>query len=410
MAWVHLTVRRNELYREVWEEPVQAVARRYRMSGTALKKVCRKLYVPTPPNGYWAKKAAGQPVIRPELPKLARGAPDHHRVSFSETEWDEASFSPEARAAIEHEQTVGAEIAVADVLTNPHALVAGAARLLKRVGLQARAQVLATTKCLDIVVSPAQLDRALRIMDALIKGLEARGYEVEVTDAVAPKPPRAVHLYESHLYKPSRTGVHVGEAFIEFTLEERLDVVWPHGKPPPSGEFEAWMKWKGSRSGPDYEHRPSGRLGLKLTSYTFLDPPRQSWRDGKTQRVENMLNEFVAAIADLAERHRLWAELSAREERERAEAARREEEEAARREIERRRRIDLRRRTARWSRARDVEELLATFERVHGADGHDSWLRWARSEAERLRAAALAPPSPVTGDNTDEPRDSKPAV
>lgn len=32
------------------------------------------------------------------------------------------------------------------------------------------------------------------------------------------------------------------------------------------------------------------------------------------------------------------------------------------------------------------------------ADGHDSWLRWAHGEVERLRKAALAPPSMVDAD------------
>lgn len=50
------------------------------------------------------------------------------------------------------------------------------------------------TSGFDVVVSRAQLDRALRIMDALLKALEARGHEVEVTEAVAPRPPRAVHV------------------------------------------------------------------------------------------------------------------------------------------------------------------------------------------------------------------------
>lgn len=394
MGWEHFTLTREDLYREVWEEPAQAVARRFGMSGTALKKICRKLSVPTPPNGYWAKKASGQAPPRPELPKLARGAPDRHQVTLRRTEWGESGFSLEARAAIERERTVGSEIRVPEELREPHPLVASAARLLKRTGLRARSEVLATTKCLDIVVSPQQLDRALRVMDTLLKALEARGYEVEVTEAVAPKPPSAVRQYESHLYKPSRTGVHIGMAFIEFTLEERLDVVWPYGKPPPSSDWDAWFKWKGKRTGPDHEHRPSGQLGVKITSFTFLEPPRQSWRDGKKQRLETLLNDFVAGIIDLAERHRLWTDVRMREENARVEAERRAEEEAVRREVERRRQSDLRRRSVNWARAKDIDELLAAFADAHPEEeGYEQWVRWAQGESQRLRAAALAPPT-----------------
>ena len=59
---------RNKLYEEVWHEPVSTVAKRYGVSDTALAKACRRLNVPLPPRGYWAKVKSGQPVTRPELP------------------------------------------------------------------------------------------------------------------------------------------------------------------------------------------------------------------------------------------------------------------------------------------------------------------------------------------------------
>jgi len=59
---------REKLYTEVWAEPTQKVAARYGISDVALAKACRQLQVPKPPRGYWAKKAAQQPV--PRRPKL----------------------------------------------------------------------------------------------------------------------------------------------------------------------------------------------------------------------------------------------------------------------------------------------------------------------------------------------------
>jgi hypothetical protein len=59
---------RETLYREVWAEPTRKVAARYGISDVALAKACRQLQVPKPPRGYWAKKAAGQPL--PRRPKL----------------------------------------------------------------------------------------------------------------------------------------------------------------------------------------------------------------------------------------------------------------------------------------------------------------------------------------------------
>ena len=63
------TYDRGRLYKEVWSEPTQTVARKYGISDVALSKVCRQLHIPKPPRGYWAKKDAGKPVQR--RPKLA---------------------------------------------------------------------------------------------------------------------------------------------------------------------------------------------------------------------------------------------------------------------------------------------------------------------------------------------------
>ena len=62
---------REEIYREIWLEPIQRVAKRYHLSDVGLAKVCKKLNIPRPGRGYWAMKAAGKPVPRQSpLPKL----------------------------------------------------------------------------------------------------------------------------------------------------------------------------------------------------------------------------------------------------------------------------------------------------------------------------------------------------
>jgi hypothetical protein len=62
---------RDVLYEEVWEEPMQRLAAKYGISDVGLAKACRKLRVPLPGLGYWAKKAAGKKVPkRPAPPTL----------------------------------------------------------------------------------------------------------------------------------------------------------------------------------------------------------------------------------------------------------------------------------------------------------------------------------------------------
>ncbi len=61
---------RDELYEEVWTTPMQTLARKYGISDVGLAKTCRKLLIPLPGRGYWARKEAGQKVERLALPPL----------------------------------------------------------------------------------------------------------------------------------------------------------------------------------------------------------------------------------------------------------------------------------------------------------------------------------------------------
>jgi len=63
---------RNVLYDEVWAQPMWTLANKYGISDVGLAKTCRKLGVPLPGLGYWAKKSAGKKVPkRPPLPVLS---------------------------------------------------------------------------------------------------------------------------------------------------------------------------------------------------------------------------------------------------------------------------------------------------------------------------------------------------
>lgn len=69
----HLLARydREQLYRQVWDQPMQKLAKEYGVSDVALSNTCRKLLVPVPGRGFWAKKAAGVPLVRkPPLPSF----------------------------------------------------------------------------------------------------------------------------------------------------------------------------------------------------------------------------------------------------------------------------------------------------------------------------------------------------
>jgi len=55
---------RKELFEKVWKAPMRTVAKEYVVSDSALGKTCKKLHVPVPGKGYWAKKAARKSVFK----------------------------------------------------------------------------------------------------------------------------------------------------------------------------------------------------------------------------------------------------------------------------------------------------------------------------------------------------------
>ncbi len=68
-----LQMDRAALFERVWTTPVVKVAEEWGISDGGLAKACRRLQVPLPPRGHWAKLEAGRRVRRPKLPALRVG-------------------------------------------------------------------------------------------------------------------------------------------------------------------------------------------------------------------------------------------------------------------------------------------------------------------------------------------------
>lgn len=51
---------REQLYNEIWEEPISIVSKRYSVFDATLRKWCIKLNITLPEKGYWQKNKVGQ--------------------------------------------------------------------------------------------------------------------------------------------------------------------------------------------------------------------------------------------------------------------------------------------------------------------------------------------------------------
>ena len=126
-----VVLKREELYEQVWNEPVRRIAVRLGISDVALAKACRKMRIPLPERGHWAKVAVGKKVARPKLPALKEGEAGEYRLSRAAS--IASRLPPELASALDQELAPENHIDVAEQLIHPHPLVSEAQVLLGKV-------------------------------------------------------------------------------------------------------------------------------------------------------------------------------------------------------------------------------------------------------------------------------------
>jgi len=381
MPWENAVYSRDEIYAAVWAEPKQQLAKKIGISDVGLGKVCRKLRIPVPSRGYWARLASGQRPIKPTLPKLRKGDLTEYKV-FRWRQGADSEREVAARKAISVLDDAE-RILVPEVLHHIHPLLQ---KHLDSFGqMEGKfADFLKRHTCVALWVSPESLDRALRIMTTLFEALEARGGRIEVTK----HEPNRYGLFHA---KPSRTGVWFGDHFVPFSLSERSKtiLVLP---PPPEPASKRPSRWDPPASTKPPEpikvSKPSGVLTLHLEGRTWGHS--SNWTDGKRLALQDRLHEIVKTIQEDAELMRLDV-IEARERELKAVEERNRREEKARVQKEEEARLfDL------WSRVEDFTSVLGaktylqSVEAWGRATGKDlqpdsdlgRWLTWARESIE----------------------------
>lgn len=385
---MHMVVyERDKLYEEVWAEPVMKVAERYGVSDVALAKTCRKLNVPLPPRGYWAKIKAGKTPRRAALPKLKKGELDQH-VSYRYPRQTPPPRPPELDAAVL--VPLAGDIVVAKVLTDPHRLVERTKRHLE--AAKPINQILQWTNkpCLDINVSAGSLDRALRMADAMVKGIEGAGLRVEerITRPKGKRPART-SIWERQQPAESEvrvTGVLCDDEWIEFSLTEKVKRITDPKPDPPPRKLGWGGQYYDEYVPTTYTYVPTGELTLAITNVERLQV-RTVWKDGKRQRLEMVLSDFARHLSTVALALKLQREAAERRriaaiEEERRRRARQQHEWA-----EDQRRDELLKDLEKWRLARDirayVQDAVDAFSAVKDEVEMSLSLRWRLAWALR---------------------------
>jgi hypothetical protein len=370
---------REELYERVWAEPMKNLAPHYGLSDVGLAKTCKRLRVPVPGRGYWAKKAAGHPVKMKPLPPLPMNPSlsDREVTLGYHAEPTHVSERPNAlRKQKQFEFAPENLVVVPDTLRSPHPLIRRTEQILKQSGKSTFKQFLYNYQesYLDVEVTRDLLPRALRIMDALLKAFEERGWKVS--------------LSSKRKEQDRNTYVNVLGQDIPFGIREKLKKVATHA----TSSWEAKSK-----------DEPSGRLALVFRN-SWGHGVDKSFDETPTSKLEDRLNEFIFATFARAyteiESAAYWEDaerIRAVESKRLAEIARRKEEEAARVQ-------HFQRQAAKWTESQTLLSFVAAVRDAVGLTARpkaEQWLAWAERHALSLNpipslAAKLTEPDGET--------------
>jgi hypothetical protein len=280
------TFTRQELYDLIWSEPMIKVAAQYGISGNGLAKACRKADIPVPERGYWNRVQAGRKVKRPPLPVAGPNTAIHVtiRPPLPKSEVPPSPpVPPSVLEKIEAERRTAMPIAVFATLSSPHPIIA--AWLEEDRQRQRDRMQDSFFRSHSKPVDGTHLDkRRLRILSALCKGLERRGYTLSVDST----------------YR-RRVQIKAGQEKLDIQLEEQIRQVrrrLTDGDLRERGRyFTPNQKWI-------QEKVATGDLVLKIlgaSGHGFV----AEWHDAVDASLESKLSDVLPQIAGAFEELRL---------------------------------------------------------------------------------------------------------
>ncbi len=280
------------MYDLVWSRPMIKVAEELGISDVALKKICEKHRVPSPPRGYWAKKEAGKPVKQVSFHHTAD--PNDERIVI---QGSRNNLLPEIRVLLDQEQQLrkakpksrpAAEPAVTEPVRDVHTAVASTAHALRRGKPDADGVVRAIGDDLcGIEVGASSIERMIAGLDGIAWGLKARGLTME----------------------PAGSGMRVtiAQDVVTFSLSERVErqdhtptaeelarEERRRKKVEREARFGRWS-FEQERAYPAFDFIRTGQLSVQIAEQ-YVGGLRRSWRDGRRQRLENLVDDIVGGI------------------------------------------------------------------------------------------------------------------
>lgn len=184
---------RSELYDLVWSKPMRTLGQELGISDVGLKKVCRRHGIPTPPQGYWNKKAAGHKVRQLLLPPSTEPRPDRIHIEGATSRLPAKAREIIAASKIQKQQQL---LVVPEIVTGKdqrvlHRAVLATARTLRKSKADSSGAIRAQGEgeC-GVTVATGSAERVIGFLDALFKLLDQEGLALQPLGLACPHKPR----------------------------------------------------------------------------------------------------------------------------------------------------------------------------------------------------------------------------
>ena len=361
-----IVINREELYERVWQTPARQLAKQYELSDARLTVICRLLKVPKPAPGYWAKIKHGKGPRRPPLPSLG----PEERTEFVHIIDEDRQRAKVIEPDIQELANKVPEIKVSSRLNDPDLLIRNAITWIGRKPYGHSAPH--TPTHLGLNVHPASVGRAVRLMDALVKGFKNLGHEVRGEDN-SNKDQYFEVLGQRIRFKLREHAKQINHILIKKEMADKKA----------GGYFYA----------PKYDYLPTGRLEFNLDPVIWgVRGYKKKWSDSTKKLLESQLRDIIQGSILLAGELRREAERQEKAEQVAAELRmkRIEEEKRLAEEEARKRALDVH--VQNWVKSKQLRSFIQEFEgrlmdgpyTEQARQDWRSWIAWASEYANQL--------------------------
>lgn len=322
--------------------------------------ICKKLSIPTPPPGHWSKIKHGKKINNIPLSLLAPSGQDSIVIYLWESdEDDEIDITKKLAKKLK-------SIVVSKNLTNLSPIVVKTYNSLKKeqADIYNRLKTL-NPNCLDVDVSANCIDRALRIMNALITELTRHGF----------------YIHTESSYKYLKSYLIIENEKIYFKIYE---TVRRQKKPIDStNDPKSWTYHK-------YDYVPTGNL--KLVIYSEMYSETFTIEDNSSLKLEKQLDNFLPILFKYSLKVKREREKNEQWNKEWKEKQRAIKEKERKWELELKHRDHLEEQAELFTKSQYIYQFIDDIQRT----GNDlkldkkqrdkllEWIVWAREHADRL--------------------------